>query len=157
IPNQSRAMPTRLYASFLRWTASVVRHRRYVSNIAYFQTAAVQSTDGRLATWARAIDLDVQILQTVQLNRSLASALGSNLGCERRALTRATETRPTGGRPAEGITLTVGDRHDGVVERSMDERDAVHDRFAGLLLRRFRCCRLCHKLFLIQIDCLPGG
>src|SRR5690606_22790728 len=148
---------TRLHASLFRWTAAIVRHRRNVSDVAYFQTTAVQGAHSRLATWAWAVNLDIKILQTVQLNCRLTCTLGRYLSSERRTLARATETRTTGSSPAQGVTLTVCDRHDGVVERRMNERNTVHNRFAGLLLRRFRCCRLCHKLFLIQINCLPVG
>src|SRR6202040_2711280 len=62
-----------------------------------------------------------------------ACLLGGNLRGERRALARAAETAAARGRPGQCVALTIGDRDDRVVERSMDVRDRIEHVLASLL------------------------
>src|SRR5690606_41906391 len=57
---------------------------------------------------------------------------------------RPAETRAVRGRPRQRIAMAVRGGHDGVVERSVDMRDAVGDDALDLLLRL--SCRLGHGL-----------
>src|SRR5690606_26516516 len=97
--------------------------------------------DGGLTARARSLDADFKRLHTV-IERNLAGLFGGNLGCERGGLARAAETRAARSRPRQGVALAVGDRDDGVVERSVDMGDAVGDDALDLLLRFG--CRLGH-------------
>lgn len=101
-----------------------MRDRGYVGDAGDLVAASIQSANGGLAARARALDVDVQVLQTV-FQGSLAGTLGRYLGSERGALTRAAETGTTGGRPGQCVALTVGDGHDGVVERRVDVGDPI--------------------------------
>src|SRR5690606_21320793 len=94
------------------------------------------------AARTRALDAHFQRLHAV-VQRILARLLGGDLGCERGRLARAAETRAARGRPRQRVALAVGDRDDGVVERSVDVRDAVGDDALDLLLL-LGCCRLGH-------------
>src|SRR5690606_1281225 len=105
-----------LHATLLRRTAPVVRDRRHVGDAGDFVAAGVKSTHSGFATWTWALDVNVEVLQAI-LQSSLTSALSGDLGSERSGLTRAAETRTTRGSPGQGVTLTVGNGHDGVVER----------------------------------------
>jgi hypothetical protein len=82
----------------------------------------------------RALDAHFQVLDALVL-RNAAGVLGSNLGSERGRLARTLEALATGGRPRQGVALTVGDGDDGVVERSVDVRDAVGNVLLDLLTR----------------------
>lgn len=73
-----------------------MRDRGYVGDAGDLVAASIQSANGGLAARARALDVDVQVLQTV-FQGSLAGTLGRYLGSERGALTRAAETGTTGG------------------------------------------------------------
>ena len=52
--------------------------------------------------------------------------LRGHLRGERRALARATETGTAGRSPAQGITLAIGNRDDGVVEGRVDVRNPIY-------------------------------
>jgi hypothetical protein len=71
---------------------------------------------------------------------STAGHFGCDLGGKRRGLARTLETLATRRRPRQGIALAVGDRDDGVVERSMHVRDAVRTFLRTFL--RTRCAAL---------------
>src|SRR5689334_20482499 len=124
-------------AALLRRTAPVVRDRRHVDDVEDLVADVVERTHGRLTTRTRALDADFQRLDAV-VQRSAAGLLGGDLRSERGRLARAAETRAARRRPRQGITLAVRDRDDGVVERSVDVRDAVGDDALDLLLRSFR-------------------
>ena len=68
---------------------------------------------------------------------AVAGVLGRDLRRERGRLARTLEACATGGRPRQGIALAVGDRHDGVVERSVNVRNA----FCDILLDLFADAR----------------
>src|SRR5690606_12979670 len=80
------------------------------------------------------LDAHFQRLHAV-VEGGLAGLLRGDLGSERGRLAGTAETRAARGRPRERIALAVGDRDDGVVERSVDVRDAVGDDALDLLLR----------------------
>src|SRR6185369_9924284 len=123
-----------------------------------------QRTDGRLAARTRTGDADIHIAETV-VTRHVGGRRSRLLRRERRALTRTAEAERAGALPADGVALLVGDRHDRVVERSLNVHDAIRHillfplleglaaTFTGLLLCRAACCgRACccfrHDLFL---------
>src|ERR1035438_4929175 len=57
----------------------------------------------------------------------LGPLLGGRLGGERRGLPRALEPDVAGRGPGQHVALRVGNRHDGVVERTLDVGDAEGD------------------------------
>src|SRR6476469_807926 len=129
-------------AALLRRTASVVRDGRHVDDVEDLVADVVERTHGRLTTRTRALDADFQRLDAV-VHRGTTGLLGGDLRSERGRLARTAETRAARGRPRERVALAVGDRDDGVVERSVDVRDAVGDDALDLLLD-FRSCWLGH-------------
>src|SRR5690606_29184518 len=133
-----------LNATFLGRTATVVRNRRHVGNVGDLESGVVQGAHGGLTTGARALDLNVQVLEAVFL-RGDASFLSGDLRGERGALAGAAETGTTRGRPAQGVTLAVGNGDDGVVERGMHVGDAVNHSTLRFLASRFCGC-LGHKI-----------
>src|SRR5690606_17017766 len=143
-----------LDAALLRRTAPVVRDWRHVDDVGDLVAHVVQRTHGRLAARTRALDADFQRLHAV-VQRFLARLLGGDLGCERGRLARAAETRATRGRPRQRVALAVGDRDDGVVERSVDVGDAVGDDALDLLLL-LASCRLGHGLVPYFLMALRG-
>src|SRR5690606_39675979 len=56
-----------LNATFLGRTATVVRNRRHVGNVGDLESGVVQGAHGGLTTGARALDLNVQVLEAVFL------------------------------------------------------------------------------------------
>src|SRR5512135_2879852 len=112
-----------LDTALLRRTAAVVRNRGNVGNAGDLETNGIQRTHGGLATGARSLDAHFEVLHTILLSR-FASDFSSNLRSKRGALARALKTVAATGRPGQSIALTVGDRHDGVVKRSVHVRDA---------------------------------
>src|SRR5436853_279666 len=102
----------------LRRTAAVMRDRGDVDDVGDLVADRVQRTNGRLATRAGALDANLEGLQAVLLRRA-AGLLGRDLRREWSRLARATETGAPGGRPRQGVALPVGDRDDGIVERSL--------------------------------------
>src|SRR5690606_4950919 len=121
-------------ATLLRRTAPVVRDRRHVDDVGDLVADVVERTYGRLSSRTRALDAHFQRLHAV-VERGLAGLLGGDLGRERGRLARTAEARAARSRPRKRIALAVGDGDDGVVERSVDMRDAIGDDALDLLLR----------------------
>lgn len=142
-----------LHAALLRRTAPVVRDWRHVGDAGDLIATAVQSTDSGLTTWTWALNVNVKVFQAI-FQRSLTSTFSSYLSSKRRGLARTAETRTTGGSPRKRITLTVGDGHDGVVERRVDVGDAINHclliflrgRAAGFAMTKFLSIRWCDYL-----------
>src|SRR5690606_14135899 len=121
-------------ATLFRRAASVVRDGRHVDDVDDLVADVVQRTNGGLPTRTRALDAHFQRLDAV-VERSTAGLLGGHLGGERGRLARTAETRAARSRPGKRVALAIGDRNDGVVERSVDVGDAVGDDPLDLLLR----------------------
>src|SRR5262249_5682492 len=115
-----------LDSAFLGWAAAVVRQGRDVFDDLDVQARTLQGRDGRLASGAGALDLDLDFLEA-GLGRLLGGDLGGALGGEGRALAAALEADGAGRGVAQRITVGVGDGDDGVVERRLDVGDAPAD------------------------------
>src|SRR5690606_28472906 len=85
---------------------------------------SVERANRRFTAGARALDAHFQRLDAV-FQRHAASGFRGNLRSERGRLTRTLEARTTRGCPGQRIALAIGNRDDGVVERSVHVRDAV--------------------------------
>src|SRR3954471_3890839 len=125
-------------------TASVVRLRRDVGDLADLQARGLQRTDGGLPAGTGALDEHVDLAHAV-LHRPACSGLSGQLRGERGRLAGALEAHLTRGGPGDDRTGRVGDRHDGVVEGALDVRLPVGDVLAFLapdLLYCGPCARL---------------
>src|SRR6478736_8790953 len=140
-------------AAALGRTAAVVGLRRHVLERADLEAGGRERADRGLAARARALDEDVDLLDTVLL-RLAGSGLRGHAGGVRRRLARALEAHAARRRPADDGARRVGDRDDRVVERRLDVGLAQRD---VLLLLAARLARgglgLCHVLALLN----PGG
>src|SRR5664280_2344278 len=85
-----------------------------------------QGADCRLAARARTPYQHIHAAHAV-LHGPLGTLLGGQLGGERRGLPRALEPDVAGRGPGQHVALRVGNRHDGVVERTLDVGDAEGD------------------------------
>ncbi len=131
----------------LLWTATVVRYRGHIGNHVDANTKSGQSTNRRFATRTRTLDFNIKILDSL-FDGSATRHLGRDLRRKRRGLAGTLETLTTRGRPRQGIALTIGDRDDGVIERSVDVRYAVCYVFANLFadpLGRITGGSFCHS------------
>jgi len=115
--------------------ATVVRNRSHIRNGCDADAQGAQSAHRRFAARARALDLDVEVLDAL-FHRSTAGHFGSHLSSEGRRLARTLEALATGRSPRQSVALTVGDGDDGVVERSVNVSDTV-----GNVLADFFCAR----------------
>src|SRR3954471_15521713 len=112
-------------------TASVVRLRRDVGDLADLQARGLQRTDGGLPAGTRALDEHVDLAHAV-LHSPASGGLGGQLHGERSRLAGALEAHLARGGPGDDSTGRVGDRHDGVVEGALDVRLPVGDVLAFL-------------------------
>src|SRR6476469_7886619 len=120
----------------LRRTAAVVRDRRDVADRLHFDADRLQRPDRRLAARAGTGHAHFHRPQAHGLG-SVARVDGRLRGGERRALARSLEPDGARARPGDHVALGVGDRHDRVVERRLDVRQAgVHDALLAPLLER---------------------
>src|ERR1700722_6222002 len=108
-----------LDAPALSGTAAVVRLRGHVLDAGYLQTRRLQRANRGLTTGPGTLDEHLDLLKTV-LEPLTRGGVGRHLGGERRRLARAFEAGPAGGFPGDDVALTVGQRHDRVVERRLD-------------------------------------
>src|SRR6266566_3460550 len=114
LPTAARGRVPPLDATALARPTPVVRHRRHVLD------------PGGLPARTRALHEHVDPLEAVLL-RGPRGLLGGELRGERSGLAGALEAHVAGARPAEGVPLLVGDRHDRVVEGRLDVRLPVQD------------------------------
>jgi len=126
-------------ATLLR-TAAVVWDRCHISNGRDANTESPQGTNRRFATWAGALDLDVEVFDALFLC-STARHFGSDLGSKGCRLARTLETLSTRRCPRQGIALAIRDGDDGVVERSVHVCNSVSNVFADFFCARvvLRC------------------
>ena len=103
----------------LRRTATIVRHWGHVNDLDDFDASTVDGTDSRLTavTWALNEDLHLTEAEVIS---DLSAVLSCHLSSVRRILLRATESHLTSGRPADDLTIVVGQRDDDVIKRRMD-------------------------------------
>src|SRR5690606_13993939 len=113
-------------ATTLGRAAPVVRLRRDVLDRADLEAGRLQRADRGLATRARALHEDVDLLHAVLL-RLARSGLGREAGGEGGRLARALEADVAAGGPRDHGARRVRDRHDRVVERALDVRLAGGD------------------------------
>src|SRR5690606_2111142 len=110
----------------LRRTAAVVRNGRDVGNARNLDAQRIERAHRRFTAGAGALDAHFEGLDAI-FHGNATSRFSGNLRGERRRLARALEACATRRRPRQGVALTVGDGDDGVVERSVNVRDAVRD------------------------------
>ena len=148
----------KLDAAALLRAAAVVRHRRHVRNGSDADAQSTQGTHRGLTTRTWAFDLDVEIFDALVLSCT-TSHLRSDLSSERCRLARTLEALATGRSPRQSIALTVGDRDDGVVERSVHVCDAVSnvlaDFLADTLSSAVRGCFSHNGLSILIISSVP--
>src|SRR3954463_12558220 len=130
-------VPTRLDAAAFLRAAAVVRDRRHVADRRDADAQRGERTHRRLATWARALDLDVEVLDAL-LHGGAAGLLRRDLRGEGGGLARTLEALAAGRGPRKGVALAVGDRDDRVVEGGVDVADAIRHVLADLLAHTLR-------------------
>jgi len=128
----------KLDAAALLRAAAVVRHRRHVRDGSDADAQGAQSAHRRFTARTWALDLDVEILDTLVL-RSTTCHFRSNLSCKRSRLARTLEALATGRSPRQSVALTVGDGDDGVVERSVNVCDTVGNVLADFFADTLSC------------------
>src|SRR2546428_22471 len=110
----------------LAGAAAVVRLGSDVLDARNLEPGSLQGADGGLAARARPLDVHLDLLQAL-LEALARRRVGGHLGGERRRLARALEAGPAGGLPGDHVSDRVGQRHDRVVERSLDVRLSDRD------------------------------
>jgi hypothetical protein len=138
--------------------AAVVRHRRHIRNGSDANAQGAQGAHRRLTARTWPLDLDVEILDALVLS-SATSHFRSDLSSKRRRLARTFEALATGRSPRQSVALAVGDRDDGVVERSVHVCDTVcnvlADFFADTLSCAVRWCFSHNGLSILIISSVP--
>src|SRR2546421_11978923 len=93
---------------------AVVRLRRDVTDAEDLEAGGLERADRRLATRARALDEDLDLLEA-GLHPLARARVRGHLGGKRRRLARALEPGGAGGLPDDHVPLRVGQRDDRVV------------------------------------------
>src|ERR1700722_6109505 len=157
-----------LHSTPLWWTAAVVRDRSRVFNVAHLDTGRGQSANGGFTSRTRAADPDLDAAHTV-IARHYGRVRCGLLGGEWCALARSAESERAGTLPGEYVSGLIGNGDNGVVERSLDVRNAVGNVLALLLLKRLFlafflcrrgaacCCWFCHSKSSLVVGRLALG
>src|SRR5580765_2551989 len=111
-----------------------MRLRRDVAHSEDLKARGLERADGRLASRARPLHEDLDLLQAV-LHALPGARVGGDLRGERRRLARALEARGAGRLPRDDVAVLVGQRHDRVVEGRLDVRLADCDVLADAAAR----------------------
>lgn len=106
-------------------------HGRNVGNRSNTDTQCRQSANRGLTAWPRAFDFNIQILDALILGCT-TSHFRSYLSRKRGRFARALEALPTGRCPRQRITLTIGNRNNGIVKRGMNVSNTIRDIFTDL-------------------------
>ena len=114
-----------------------MRNRGYVGNAGDFEANRIQCAHCRFTPWAGSFDTHFKVLNTAFL-RCFTCSLSRNLRSKRRALTRTAKTGTTRCCPSQSITLTIGNRHDGVIKRCVN----MSNSFSHILFNFFAHSRL---------------
>src|SRR5471032_1959644 len=99
-----------------------MRYWRYVLNLGDLDTQVVQCANSGLTTRTWALDTHFQVLYAT-FHSHFTSGFGCNLRCKWSRLPGAFKASATRCSPRQRVTLTIGNRDDGVVERRVDMRD----------------------------------
>src|SRR5919198_4371203 len=105
---------------------AVVGLRRHVLHAEDLEPRGLERADRRLASGARPLDEDLDLLEAV-LHALASAGVGGHLGGERRRLAGALEAGRAGRLPRDDVSVLVRQRHDRVVERRLDVRLADRD------------------------------
>ena len=129
--------------SSLGGSATVVRDRCYILDKADVQTCRLKRADCGLTSRSGSLNVNLNGLHTV-IDSLLCSCLGCALCSEGSALTRALEAHLAGRCPRYGITVSIGDRNDRVVECSTDMRCSALDILFLAAFLDYLFSYLCH-------------
>ena len=99
-----------------------MRKRRAIFDRLDFQAGRLQGRDGAFASSTWSLDFNVNFLNA-KLSCLFGCLLRGTLARKRCTLTTSFEAACSRSRPTQGITLDVGDRDLGVIERCCDIRD----------------------------------
>ena len=94
-------------------------HWGHVYDFGDLDPCTMEGTDSRLTSVAWALDEDLHLTQT-EVVSDLSTVLRSHLSGIGGILLGATEAHLTGRRPADDLTVVVGQGDDDVIERRMD-------------------------------------
>src|SRR4051794_6343091 len=122
----SRAILEFLDAAPLARAAAVVGLRGHVLHARHLEAGGLKRADRGLAAGAGTLHEDLDLLEAL-LDALAGSGVGRDLRGERGRLAGALEAGAAGGLPRDHVALAVGERDDGVVERSLDVRLADGD------------------------------
>src|SRR5580698_8554404 len=109
-----------LHAAALGRTATVVRHRRNVTNAAHLDTSRGERTDRRFTARAGTGDAHIDRTNTVVAG-CVGCANSGLLRCKRSSLTRTAEAERTRALPGQRIAGLVGDSNNRVVEAGLNK------------------------------------
>ena len=117
-----------------------------IDNLDYLNTCTVYGTDSGLAAVTGTLNVCLNLAQT-QIVSDLCTILCCHLGGVRSVLLTATETHLAGRRPGDYLTLAVSQRHDDIIEGTVNMQltESVN------LHISFLCCNcfLCHISIII--------
>lgn len=120
-----------------------MRDRCYILDKADVQTCRLKRADCGLTSRSGSLNVNLNGLHTV-IDSLLCSCLGCALCSEGSALTRALEAHLAGRCPRYGITVSIGDRNDRVVECSTDMRCSALDILFLAAFLDYLFSYLCH-------------
>ena len=125
-----------------------MRNRGDVFDQFDLQPRRLQCGDGTFSTGSWSFDPNLDVAHP-KFGRFLGGLLGGTLAGKRSAFATALEPAGTGTCPAQRVTLDIGDRHRGVVERRVNMGDAV----GHVAPYAFLFIALCHcKVLKLQTD-----
>src|SRR5436309_1047671 len=139
--------------------------RRYVPDRRDLEPGGLERPDRGLASRARALDVDLDALETL-LHPLARRRVGRHLRRERGRLARAFEARAAGGLPGDHVALGVREADDGVVEACLDVGLAKRDVLAhapappaaaALLLSHLGAHRHFLVTFFLPATCMRRG
>ncbi len=127
-------------------------NRCNVRDVIDLETGCVKRANSRLPPRPRPFNIHIQIFHTIFFHHG-GQFFGRHLRCEWCALSGTPKSAAASSRPAERITLTIGDRYNRVVKRCVDVCYTLDYRSLYFLTGFSRCSRhidLSHFFLMIR-------
>ncbi len=117
-------------------TATVMWKRGHILNHLDIETCRLDSTDSGFTPGTRPPNTKIDLFHAHLLDGCRAD-LSSSLSGKGRALTAALVTHGTTRLPCKGLSILIGNRHEGIIKGRLDMDDPLDDVLPDFLLSHF--------------------
>ena len=117
-------------------TATVMRKRGHILNHLDIEARSLDGADSGFTSGTRPSNTKIDLYHTNLLD-SYRALLSSSLSGKGRTLTTTLVTHGTTRLPGQGLSILIGNRHEGIIKGRLDMNDTLDDVLPDFLLSHF--------------------